>query len=89
MTRLRKFAPVKRCQQCGQREGKWEDVTDSHTGTAYMRCKRCGAYYKASAVGYVDWSIGVFMSGQSYVGSDWTQRPGKGYFGRSSDVTND
>lgn len=90
LVKKRTFAPVKRCTQCRQSEGRWEDLTDAQTGTAYIRCRDCGAHYRASAAGYLDWSTGVFMNGTAgTVGSEWTQKAASTFFGRPSDVTQD
>ena len=80
------FVPARVCT-CGQSEGRWLDVTDAQTGTAYMECRDCGTHFRTSATGYVDWHTGVFMGGEHVVGSEWTQQPTPGYFGRRSDVT--
>ena len=68
---LRAAVSRKRCR-CGA-PGLWDDTTDIQTGTAYLRCRRCGAHYLASPRGYVDWGTGLFVTSPDAVGSAWTQ----------------
>jgi len=65
----------------------WTAVTDALTGTMYARCKTCGRHWLASRRGYVDWSAGVLMDSQHYLGSEWTKTASAQYFGDPSEVT--
>lgn len=64
--------------RCG--EARWQDVTDLHTGTAYMRCAACGRYRRASTRGYIDHEFGICMESTIGPGSAWTQRLSPRYF---------
>lgn len=57
---------------CGANE--WRDFTDVHTGTAYVACRACGCVRRASARGWVEWRVGIFVDDGAQPGSAWTQR---------------
>jgi len=74
-----------RACDCGN-SSRWEDVTDVATGTAYVRCRICGRHHLASAHGYIDWRLGLFLD-RGYPWSAWTQRVSAQFFGKDSGLT--
>ena len=62
------------CPRC-HTTGIGDVVTDGLTGTAYERCRACGAHWRLSPGGWLDWHGGLWLESKAVTGSAWTSQP--------------